>query len=586
MERLRNSLSEPRTQLRILLASIVIVWFGSLHGGVVNIDTPWLVCTNPMLSNADLSVWSAIWTDLSFSTRQILGAEYLPIRDLSVWLDFALFGDRWVGHHLSNLIFYAISCVLFWKILLHLLQSPMRALFGALFFALHPTHIESVAWLASRKDVLSLVFVMAAILSLLKKQSTAFIGALCLLAYWSKNTAISLAPILVATSFLIHKASLKNIRWWIQWIPIAGVFVLGLLITFHVGGMMQMFAPPRADSMLGTLSITAQVWSQYAGMLLWPSQLSLLYVEPTAQPLYTPSVLFGLGLMLSTAALPLWLWKKSPLVALGAFWIGCALLPVSQISPIQNLMADRYLLLPSAGFAIIIAAVWPERLRIAPPIYVIGLGALTALRLPIWQHSEALWRDVTEKQPLEPRGWSALSGVYQDQGRLDLAFQTTQQGLQLIKAPVLYQSLGLIHLKQGERAEAIQSLGLAWSQDKQLRKAGNNLALTLHRSGELEAAQVVADELCNLHPLYASGWNTRGAILLDRGQLLTAEESFLQALELDPLLLSAMTNLGNVAYQNQDYDTAKQWWLRVLELDPSQDHALRGVQHLELLDQK
>ena len=70
-----------------------------------------------------------------------------------------------------------------------------------------------------------------------------------------------------------------------------------------------MFASPRADSMLGTLSITAQVWSQYAGMLP-TSQLSLLYVEPTAQPLYMPSVLFGLGLMLSTAALPLALEKS------------------------------------------------------------------------------------------------------------------------------------------------------------------------------------------------------------------------------------------------------------------------------------
>ena len=427
-------------------------------------STPHGVCTNPILSNPDFSVLTAIWTDLSFSTRQILGAEYLPIRDLSVWLDFAIFGKRWAGHHLSNLLLYAVSCFLFWKILSHLLQSPSRALFGAC-FAVHPTHIESAAWLASRKDVLSLAF--CGTTSMLK-QPIAGVATLCLLAYWSKNTAISLAPILVAISVIIHREDLKKPSWWIQWLPIAGVFLLGLILTFHVGGMMQMFAPPRADGFLGSLSITAQVWTKYAGMLLWPSNLSLLYVEPTVQPLLAPKVIFGLCLILSTIALPIWLWKRKPLVALGFFWIGCALLPVSQISPIQNMMADRYLLLPSAGLAIILASLWPERLRFAPPIYVLGLGILTALRLPIWQSSELLWRDVTEKQPLEARGWSALSGVYQAQGALDLALQTTQQGLALNPAPI--QSKPRSHLPKECKKSCWIALK-AWSQDNS-SKAG------------------------------------------------------------------------------------------------------------------
>ncbi|MEC8381013.1 MAG: tetratricopeptide repeat protein [Myxococcota bacterium] len=583
MELLRNSLAEPRIQMRIILACIVLVWFHSVHGGVVNIDTPWLVCTNPILSNPEISSLPAIWTDLSFSTRQILGAEYLPIRDLSVWLDFAIFGNRWAGHHLTNLLLYGTSCILFWKILCHLIQSPIRALFGALFFTVHPTHIESVAWLASRKDVLSLAFVMGATLCMLKRQSIILVSSLCLMAYWSKNTAISLAPILVATSLIIHGKTIKSPKWWIQWLPIAGVFGLGLMLTFHVGGLMQMFAPPRSDSFLGSLSITAQVWSQYAGMLLWPSKLSLLYVEPIEQPLLQPTVIVGLCLIGSTVVLPLWLWKKKPLVALGAFWIGCALLPVSQISPIQNLMADRYLLLPSGGLAIILASAWPERLRIAPPFYILGLGILTVLRIPTWHSSEALWLDVTEKQPLEPRGWSALSGVYLSQGQLDLALQTTRQGLTLNQAPILDQSLGLIFLTQDKGDAAIESLRKAWSKDKQLRKAGNNLALTVHRSGDLAVAERIAQELCELHPLYATGWNTLGAILLDKGELDRANEAFVTALKLDPLLLSAMANLGNVAFQKNDYATAKQWWTKVLSVDPSYEHAYRGIEYLEQL---
>ena len=413
-----------------------------------------------------------------------------------------------------------------------------------------------------------------------QKQPIAGVATLCLLAYWS-NTAISLAPILVVISVIIHREDLKKPSWWIQWLPIAGVFLLGLILTFHVGGMMQMFAPPRADGFLGSLSITAQVWTKYAGMLLWPSNLSLLYVEPTVQPLLAPKVIFGLCIILSTIALPIWLWKRKPLVALGFFWIGCALLPVSQISPIQNLMADRYLLLPSAGLAIILASLWPERLRFAPPIYVLGLGILTALSFHR-QSLVLLWRDVTENNPSKPEA-GLHSLVCIAQGALDLALQTTQQGLALNPAPVLNQSLGLIYLKKGDQEKAAESLRLAWSQDKQLRKAGNNLALTLHSSGALDAAGSVAQELCRLHPLYASGWNTLGAILLDMGRLGPATDAFETALTLDPLLLSAMTNLGNVAFQKDDHPTAAEWWTKVLAIDPSHEHANRGVQFIEQL---
>ena len=145
------------------------------------------------------------------------------------------------------------------------------------------------------------------------------------------------------------------------------------------------------------------------------------------------------------------------------------------------------------------------------------------------------------------------------------------------------QSLGLIFLTQDKGDAAIESLRKAWSKDKQLRKAGNNLALTVHRSGDLAVAETIAQELCELHPLYATGWNTLGAILLDKGELDRANEAFVTALNLDPLLLSAMANLGNVAFQKNDYATAKQWWTKVLSVDPSYEHAYRGIEYLEQL---
>lgn len=584
MESLVTALKNPRTQLRFLLFCIVVVWINSVHADVVNIDTPWLVCTNPILSGGQLDAWGAIWTDLSFSTRQILGAEFLPLRDVSVWLDFAIFGDQWGGHHLTNLILYTLACILFWAVLRQFL-SPERAFLASLFFALHPTHVESVAWLASRKDVLSLAFVMAATLAFLKNKSIWLVTILSLAAYWSKNTAISLAPILLSASILLNKESIRNTRWWLKWIPIAGVFGLGLAITLNVGEQMAMFAPQRADNALGTLSITAQVWFQYAGMLIWPTKLSLLYVEPVTQPLSNPEVLLGMALIMACLTAPFLIWRRKPIVAFGLIWIGVSLLPVSQISPIQNLMADRYLLLPSAGLAITLGALWPNRLKIAPPIYVAALGILTLVRLPTWHSSEDLWTDVTQKQPLEPRGWAALSGVHQANGNMAEARRITERGIGFVNAPVLHQSLGLIALNEGDLITAKIELTHAWTQDQQLRKSGNNLALVYHQMEDFKTAVQIAEDLTFNHPLYATGWNTKGAILLDMGELEAAKRDFEKALERDPFLISAIANLGNVAYQEDDHELARKRWMEVLMINPEHTHSRNGIQHLDSLEQ-
>ena len=79
----------------LLLLLGLVVWLPSIHNNTVNFDTPWLVVNNPILSTGDVSTVSQIWLDLSLSTRMVLGSEYLPVRDLTVLLDFAIFQDRW-----------------------------------------------------------------------------------------------------------------------------------------------------------------------------------------------------------------------------------------------------------------------------------------------------------------------------------------------------------------------------------------------------------------------------------------------------------------------------------------------------------
>ncbi|MEC7984111.1 MAG: tetratricopeptide repeat protein [Myxococcota bacterium] len=558
------------------------LWIGVIHSGYVSLDTPWLVVNNPILSSGSYNQISTIFTDISLGTRLVLGAEYLPMRDLSVLLDFALFGDRFAFHHFSNLLLYLGSVLLLLRIAIELFGKSGRIWLLVLLFAVHPIHVESVAWLASRKDVLSLFFICLAILSFLRSSRPmlwACVFGMC--AYWSKNTAITLAPILVVLSVYYKKEDWKSPRWWRQWIPLAMCFGVGLFITMYVGGQVAMFAPPRSDHSLGILSITAQAWVAYAQLLFLPLSLSIFYVEPV-EGWYFSSVL-GLVFIVICISFPLFYKKKA--TALGLAWILFGLLPVSQITPIQNLIADRYLLLPSIGL-IFIGADYVEKQRMPYLVFFACLlfSFLTHQRIQVWHSSETLWRDLIEKQSREPRGWTALAGYYIEQGNATEAETVLRTGLRVLPDnPQIYQSLGTLYYKTGELSRAQLMFEMALAQDNTLRKAQNNLSLILHKEGESEKALNIATELCKQHPLYETGWNTRAAIALDVKKYDEAESSLEQAHRLNPYAVSVLVNYGNLAYLRQDYPRAKMWWERSLMLDPEQSHAKAGLEHLKTL---
>lgn len=148
-----------------LLASLLLlVYLPSLGGGFLNWDDPWLIQNSPLVKLSGAQAFRAIFLDLSLDTRMALGAEYLPIRDLSYFIDFKLFGLSPLGLRLSSLSIYGISIVLIYRLGRRLGGSDWGAFAFAASFALHPVHVESVAWLAGRKDVLSLALGSALLL--------------------------------------------------------------------------------------------------------------------------------------------------------------------------------------------------------------------------------------------------------------------------------------------------------------------------------------------------------------------------------------------------------------------------------------
>ncbi len=583
--------ARPWLPYAALLLAGLLAWQGSVHSGTVNFDTPWLVTDNPILSTGQLRWIPTILWDMERGTRLVLGAEYLPVRDLTVLADFALFGSCWACHHAVNLGWYLLGCLLFLALAERLLGKGPRAWLAAGLFALHPLHVESVAWLANRKDVVSLAFFMLATLLWLERRRWRWglgLSLLCTaLAVWSKNTAIVLPGVLVALSLLVERQDPRKARWWLQWLPFGLLVGACLAVSLSLGDLVAMYAPTRGGSLASALLLECRVLLIYLRMLVLPVGLSAVYIEPPLLPLAHPASLASLALVLALlAAIPLAA-RRAPMAALGLACFFLTLLPVSQLVPIQNLMADRYLLLPSAGLALLLASLWPADLRgrsrlalVLPGLALLGLGVGTAQRCLVWRDSVALWSDTSAKAPTS-RVQRSLSGALVEAGRTPEAERVLRQALtERPDDAVLLEGLGWVRLKLGYSEEAEALFRRALDQDPSLRKASSNLISLLVPSDRAAEAAELGEILVAAHPLYAQGWNNLGSARLQLDDLQGAAQAFERALELDPFYALPACNLGVVGWRARNGDAARRWFQRCLELDADNAMALRALERL------
>ena len=154
----------PRRAVLVLLLITSFIWLPTIRGTYFSLDTDWLVFSNPILQQTPLP-FSSIFLDFSKGNRLTLGAEYLPIRDIFVWFELFLFEHDASFHHLSSFLLYLIIVVLMFCMSYQLFNyDTTKSFWVTLLFSIHNTHIESVAWLANKKDLLSLLFLFLAIL--------------------------------------------------------------------------------------------------------------------------------------------------------------------------------------------------------------------------------------------------------------------------------------------------------------------------------------------------------------------------------------------------------------------------------------
>lgn len=445
-----------------------LVYLSSLGGGFLNYDDPWLIRDNALLHDGSARALGRILFDGSRETRLALGAEYFPLRDLVLWVELNLLSASPQALRVVQLAIYVAGCLSVRHALRSAWGPGLAAEAAAWVFALHPVHAEAVAWLAGLKDVLALAFVGGALAAYgsSSKRAAWWAPVLLLCAHFSRNTTVTALGLLLAHDLLAKRAP----RWPVLGAAL-GVALLAVAVHMHVASLVGMSQPPHGGSRLATAATMGVVWLKYLSLLAWPTRLSVVQDAEILQR-FTASSLLGWALLLAWGALALVVWRRErrslPLVTW--MWLVVPLLPVSHVLfPFQNLMADRYLLLPAMVPALALGALVAGLARPAARATVVlatsGLSLVSSARAVAFADSVSLFRDATAK--------------------------TSRSAVAPFQLGAALEETGDRHGARAAYEEALRRDGLRTAGSEEGRRATNNLAKLLVALGELEAAEAV-----------------------------------------------------------------------------------------------
>ncbi len=435
------------------------VFLPVLKNGFTNYDDPSYVFANPRIQ--DLS-----WRGLSNVFSPGADSIYIPLTFLSYTVQFHLFGARPFGYHAASLLFHLLSVALVFALARKLAASDKAAIIAALLFAVHPLHVEPVAWVASQKDLLAGLFFFASLLSYRQFNETRNGGAygVSLAAFAAAVLSKPVTIMMPFALFLLDRVRPEPVKKtrFIDKIPFFAVAALLAAVTLQTRRQYMQAHP--VDNLLTAADRIAGSGNAlffYAAKALAPLRLSCaypIYQVKNSGPI--PALFFGGVFVLAAAALLLLSRKRSAEAFGGAFFI-LTLIPVLPLVPFGGYnAADRYAYIPLFGLFLSagVLAVRKKGAVLVLAAAILGLSALTWQRIPVWKDSLALWDNVLEKYPTLTIALKGRAEHYYTNGLTDKAIADLKTILahHPARAAGIYSMLGDAYLRGGEYGQALE----------------------------------------------------------------------------------------------------------------------------------
>ena len=571
--------SDSRDRFRTLLVCLILVlatfavyWHVTGHDFVL-FDDKLYVYENSHIQNG-LTVDSIIW---AFTTTQ--AGLKIPLTWLSLMLDFELYGLNAGGYHLTNLLLHLANVLLLFFILKLMTGALWRSAFVAALFALHPLHVESVAWVTERKDVLSTMFwlltmwaylgyverprmrryfliIVSLTLGLLAKPMLVTLPfVLLLLDYWplrrfqiGQSADTPEAPL----KFGQPMSKVLGLVW--EKIPLFALVAVSSVVTLlaekSAGALVHFETWPISIRIANALIS----YLKYLGKMIWPHPLAVFYPHPGhSLPIWKAGgaalLLLGISLLVVRGA------RRYPFLIVGWLWYIGTLVPViGLVQAGSQAMADRFTYIPLIGLYIIIAwgvleivPRWPHRklyLATLSTSLILFLMALTWKQVQYWKDSISLFQHTLE---VTSNNWlcnNNLGIALYSEGRTDDAIKHYREALRIKPDHAEpHNNLGIALYSEGRTDDAIKQYLEALRIRPDYAEAHDNLGLALDRQGRTDDAIKHYLEALRIKPDNAEAHNNLGIAFARKGNFDLALEHFQKALQINPNFSYARANL-------------------------------------------
>jgi Flp pilus assembly protein TadD len=590
--------------LLLVLVTCAVYWQAGGHQ-FVNFDDAMYLLENPHVRTG-LTGEGIIWAFTS-----TYASNWHPLTWLSHMLDVQLFGLDPGPHHLVNVLFHAINTVLLFLLLLRMTGAYWQSAFVAALFALHPLHVESVAWVAERKDVLSAFFWMLTLLLYAwyveRPRRGRYLLTLCAFALglMSKPMLVTLPAVLLLMDYWplgrmqfgkaeqprhgpgsIDRTSFPRRLLW-EKVPFIALSAASSVITMlaqHAGGAMA-----SVNAVPFTFRAVNALWTYvlYIGKMFRPLDLAVIYPLPATltvtQGLTAGLILAGTSFLAARSA------KRHPYLLVGWLWYLVTLVPVIGLVQVgRQAMADRYTYIPLIGLFMMVA--WGARaiagdsrfrrtaLASVAVMILAGLAALTGLQTRYWKDSLTLFSHAAEAVQDNYIAHEAAGRILAERGRFDEATHHYAEALRI--SPNDERSLvgmGNVLIKQGKIEEGISFTKKALTMKPESADGHFNLGYALLRQGREQQALDQYFEGLRNDPENADIHHIVGVILGAQGKLDESIRHFTEALRIKPDHAETHYGLGVALLRQGKVDDGIGQFTEALRLKPDFAQARLGL---------
>ncbi|MBC8359247.1 MAG: tetratricopeptide repeat protein [Candidatus Aminicenantes bacterium] len=602
-------------QLKLMISLFLIFAIIIAYGQVRNFDfvdfDDGLYITENIHVQKGLTIEGLIWAFTSFHA-----ANWHPMTWFSHMLDCELYGLNPMGHHWTNIQLHMANTLLLFLILQMMTGAIWRSAFVAGLFALHPLHVESVAWVAERKDVLSTFFWLLTMLAYLR-----YVKKPVLIRYFMVLLFFVLGlmskPMLVTLPFVLLLLDLWPLgrfrfehnrlsqssgktcfdfkgasRLIVEKIPFFILVVISCSLTFFAQKGGGALVPLASLSLKPRIANALISYVSYVFKAIWPGNLAVYYPYP-ADTFPVWQICGAALLIVSVFCGAICLLRQYRYVAVGLFWYFGTLIPVIGLVQVSDqAMADRYTYIPLTGLFITVAwgvsdllVKWRYQkifLGVSAVIILSALTVCTFFQASHWRNTITLFENAVKVTENNYKALNNLGAALIDKGKPDEALLYFAEALRINPQKTdARNNLANVLSAQGKLDEAVSHYKEAIRINPEHADAHYNLANVLSAQRKLDEAVLHYKEAIEINPEYAKAYYHLGNILINQKKVKEAMFHFAEAIRINPDYAEAYNKIGLILAWQGKYKKAKVFFLKAIQVRPNYMEARKNIAILE-----